>query len=139
MRKDLVRLQLTKRGLSALASSRNASGQKLKETTSLEKLKQGAPFTWGEIVEIHVIGNYTIVEYHPWQTQRDKVLSGNVDLEETAYCPYVNGEDLHQSFSTLDWALAACISYAYEGLNQRGFLYFMHAMERIQEQRQEEK
>jgi hypothetical protein len=85
---------------------------KMERTTDLIKVKNGQPFTWGSVVQIHEIGEYSIVE----STQRDD--------NTASFHPYVNGKDFNRSFETLDIALLAAIAHKYEGdLNSQAVWY----------------
>jgi len=82
-------------------------------TTDLDKLKNGARFTWGELVKIHEIGEYAVVEA--------------IDKEDKLPCfhSYVAGRSCSHAYPTLDAALAGCIAYKHEGLNHRADGYFI--------------
>ena len=91
-------------------------------TTDLQRIKNGNEFTWGYLLAIHEIGEYSIVEYHPWE---NRGLVGCVNQTEKRYSGYLNGRSIGQSFESLDAALAGCIAYKHEGANHRADLYFM--------------
>jgi len=98
----------------------------MKRTTKLNELKAGiGEFTWGEVIKIHEIGEYAIVEYHPWKSEGCIVLSGQPDMTETLFSYYIDGEDCSQSAESLDEALAGCIAYKHEGANAQAGVYFM--------------
>jgi len=86
-------------------------------TTDLDKLKNGARFTWGELVKIHEITDYAIVEYVSDFNGSDK--------GQTRYAGYVNGVDCAESYLDMDSALAGCIAYKHEGCNHRADGYFI--------------
>jgi len=100
-----------------------------RRTTELDALKRGEPFTWGEVVAIHVVGPYAVVEHHPWmRTESRTVLTGVADPHETEFHPYVDGQDCSQGFGSLEAALAAAIAYKAEGSNHRGDVYFIKSL-----------
>ena len=69
-------------------------------------------FTWGNVIKIHCIGEYQIVEYID---KRDK---------KTYYHGYINYIDTNHSYLSLDSALIGCIGYKHEGGNGRAAMYF---------------
>lgn len=96
----------------------------------------GDRFVWGEILHIHEVGNYFIVEFERNQ-------AGNVSDEEWAqeeshisFHPYIRDlvvkgaygragemytkdwEDTHHSYDSLDKALIACVIYAREACHR---------------------
>ena len=82
-------------------------------TTELHHLKLSLfehYFTWGEVVKIHSIGNYDIVEYHPW------VMNGIVpdatiaDESKSDYSCYLDGRHLGISCTSLDEAILTCMT-----------------------------
>lgn len=97
----------------------------MKRTTDIESIKLGHPFTWGEVVAIHRIGGYEIVESHPWKTKGCEVLPGHPDKEAIRFHGWVDGKDTCHSFSSLEAAIVGCISYKHEGPNGRADCYFM--------------
>ncbi len=74
-------------------------------------------FVWGPVVEIHHIGLYSIVEYHPqiFEEGRGK----GYDMECTTFHPYINGRDTCHSFESLDDALFGAVFYKVLGGNER--------------------
>ena len=69
-------------------------------------------YTWGDVVNVHCIGEYQIVEAIG---KRDK---------ETQWHGYINYRDTNTSYSSLDSALVGCIGIKYEGGNGRASMYF---------------
>lgn len=97
-----------------------------KETTDLKIIRREIHrFTWGEIVNLHEVGEYTIAEYHPWKRDGVLVKSGEPDRKVTEFHGWVNEEDTSHSWMSLDDALAGLISYKYEGCNGHAGYYFM--------------
>jgi len=92
-------------------------------TTDLIKLKEGYPFTWGKLIGIHEIGEYSIVEYHPWVYFNQ--CGTNQVSDSTEYHCYVDGYDLSYSSDSLDSALATCIAYKHDGCASQAANYFM--------------
>lgn len=79
----------------------------------LNRIKSGQEkFTWGEVIKIHEVGDYSIVEYRR-------------DNGEICFHGYVGKTDTNMSWNTLDQALAGCIAYKYEGPNHRAGNYFI--------------
>lgn len=67
-------------------------------------------YTWGELVNIHEIGNYLIVEYkNEERGQHGQIISGTYD-GTNSFHPYINGRDTNCSFSSLDMALIHAVS-----------------------------
>lgn len=87
--------------------------ENVREATHDEKLGLiEKEFTWGNVIKIHCIGEYQIVEYID---KRDK---------KTFYHGYINYNDINRSYLSLDSALIGCIGYKHEGGNGRAAMYF---------------
>lgn len=97
-------------------------------TTKLDEVKQGAPFTWGEVTVLFNVGEYDIAEYHPWKTEGVKVLVGEPDHQQLCYHGWINGTNLSRSWDSLDAALAGCIAHKHEGPNHRADEYFIRSI-----------
>ena len=97
----------------------------MERTTNLKELREGLGFTWGELLKIHEVDNYTIVEYSPWRKDGVRLLTGQPDHTKTEFSCYVDDRSLSRSTYSLDAALAECIAYKHEGLNSRAAQYFM--------------
>ena len=69
-------------------------------------------FTWGNVIKIHCIGEYQIVEYID---KRDKKIY---------YHGYINYSDTNCAYLSLDSALIGCIGYKHEGGNGKAAMYF---------------
>ena len=69
-------------------------------------------FIWGNVIKIHCIGEYQIVEYID---KRDKKIY---------YHGYINYSDTNCSYLSLDSALIGCIGYKHEGGNGKAAMYF---------------
>ena len=67
-------------------------------------------FSWGDIINVHLIEDYQIIEaiYHG----------------EIRYHPYVNFKDMHCSYESLEKAIVGAISYKYDGPNSKADVYF---------------
>jgi len=100
----------------------------MNRTTNLKELRSGADFTWGELRKIHEVGEYAIVEYHPWKVKSPTVITGNPDMEKLEFHCYLKENDTACSCESLDAALAYCIAYKHEGANTRASRYFMKAI-----------
>ncbi len=94
-------------------------------TTELKRLKSGANFTWGRLIKIHEIGEYSIVEFYPWITENSTVWSGTPDTTKKEFTTYVMGKDCGRGFLSLDAAIVGCIAYKHDGINTRADYYFM--------------
>jgi len=97
----------------------------MKRTTELDKLKAGEAFTWGDVIQIHEVGDYSIVECHPWEVEGSNVVVGRPVIKQLSFHVYVSSENTCSSFESLDAALAGCIAYKHEGVNHRADTYFM--------------
>jgi len=78
----------------------------------LEKMttdKRGG-FTWGKLVEIHHIGDYDIVEFHPRVSGR----TGTYEAK-ALFHPFACGGDICESHLSLDVALIAAITHKATG------------------------
>ena len=85
----------------------------VREATHDEKLELiEKEFTWGNVFQIHCIGEYQIVEY-----------IGERDSKKH-YHGYINYSDTNHSYSSLDSALIGCIGYKHEGCNGKAAMYF---------------
>lgn len=100
----------------------------MERTTDLTELKEGKAFTWGLAIKIHEVGEYAIIEYHPWRIEGCSLLEGNANYDEVAYCCYVDGSSTARSFESLDSALAACIAYRHDGPNSQAAHYFIKGL-----------
>lgn len=94
-----------------------------KRTTDLNQLKNGAPYTWGEVVTIHEIGEYAIVESIDWASKKTEIMTGVIG-DTTKYHPYVNEQNTNHSYSSLDEAIIGAIAYKYDGLNSQAAYFF---------------
>jgi hypothetical protein len=75
------------------------------------ELRYPRGFMYGELIKVHVIGLYQIVEYHPTVSNTNGRL---IDTSEVLFHPFVNGEDFMHSYNTLDRALIGAIANAHE-------------------------
>lgn len=78
-------------------------------TTNLDELRAGARFAVGELIKVHEIGPYAVVEAYDWKPGT-RVVSDMI-----SYHPYVNGKSLKFYVPFLDQALALAIAYRHEG------------------------
>jgi hypothetical protein len=105
---------------------------KIEYSRELEDIKyQPFRFSWGLITAFHKVGQYDIVEYHPWKAEHSRILIGQVDYEHKEFGCYIDGKPLGHSTTSLDSALALCIAYRVEGANHRADYYFIKALEMI--------
>lgn len=75
-------------------------------------------WVWGGWIDVHTIGQYSIVEYKS-------------KSNETLFHPYVNGKDTNIGFDSMDEALTGAIAYKYEGPNCHAHKYFMRALHHL--------
>jgi len=94
------------------------------KTAELKKIKRGYPFVWGEVIKIHEIGEYAIVEAYG-NEYKNYPSMGKTDYTRKDYHSYVGGEDCRRIFHDMDSALAFCIAYKYDGTNTRAAEYFI--------------
>ena len=100
----------------------------MERTTDLEQLRKGAPYTWGNIIRIHDIAEYTIIEYYPWQTKGASSLVGEPS-DKVSYHFYINGNDSCRSTDSMDSALAEAIAYKHDGVNSQAGHYFIKSLQ----------
>ena len=83
-------------------------------------------FVWGQVIAVHSVGEYDIVEYVPNQ-------STNVADEDYDPSPkfhsYIDSRDTSHSYSSLDAALVGAIAIKRDGINTRADSYFIKATE----------
>ena len=102
----------------------------MSETTKIKELRHGNwNFSWGKIIRIEEIGiagdvNFSIVVFHPWKTKGCTVETGRPDYDKIYFHGYVNDEDTHESYLSLEEALVGCVAYKREGFNHRADRYF---------------
>lgn len=83
----------------------------VREATHEEKLYFiRREYPWGEVIKIHCIGEYQIVE-----ARKDN---------ETHWHGYIKYKDTNTAYSSLDEALVGCIGYKFEGGNGKAAMYF---------------
>ena len=97
----------------------------MERTTNLMELKMNHPFTWGQVVNIHAIGEYSIVEYQPWKTDGCRLKIGDVDFENYLFHGYIDGKCTSRSWESLDAALVGLIAYKRDGPNTQAGEFFM--------------
>ena len=86
-------------------------------------------FPWGEVRQVHSIGDIEVVEFYGRQYE-DGQTSPDVDRSVSLFHPYLNGEDLNQSYDTLDGAVVGAIAFKYEGSDSRAAYYFWRMVNR---------
>lgn len=85
----------------------------VQETTHEEKLEYiRQDYVWGEVVKIHCISDYQIIE--------------SIDKQDknTMYSCYVNYNSISTSSDTLDNAIIICMAKKYDGNNSQAAYYF---------------
>jgi len=101
------------RGICSFSSLDMITEETIRETTHEEKIGLiTKEYTWGEVIKVHCIGEYQIVE-----AIRER---GG----ETHFHGYINYRDTNTSYSSLDSALVGCIGIKYEGGNGKAAMYF---------------
>lgn len=93
-------------------------------------------FTWGKVIAVHSIGNYSIVEFAP--RRASNVAKDDFD-PSPQFHPFIKSpttgqmEDTNRSYSSLDGALVGAIAYRTEwhntgnanvGANSKASIYF---------------
>ena len=81
------------------------------------------PFPWGPIVDIHEIGNISIVEFYP--EIFEGAGTGKFDHTRTKFHAYVDGVDVMKGSPTLDHALLVALGFKHDvdGHNSRWAKY----------------
>ena len=83
----------------------------IREATHEEKLDLiEREYHWGEVVKIHCVGEYQIIEA--------------IKDQKIHYHGYINYKDTNTSYYSLDSALVGCIGRKYEGGNGKAAMYF---------------
>lgn len=72
-------------------------------------------FTWGTLIEIHEIGEYTFVEYSD-------------HTSEIRFNIYIAGKDMHNGAISLDRAILRAIALKYDGINTRADGYMVNML-----------
>ncbi len=83
----------------------------IREATHEEKLDLiEREYHWGEVVKIHCVGEYQIIEA--------------IKDQKIHYHGYINYKDTNTSYYSLDSALVGCIGRKHEGGNGKAAMYF---------------
>ncbi|KAI4445308.1 hypothetical protein C823_007815 [Eubacterium plexicaudatum ASF492] len=83
----------------------------IREATHEEKLDLiEREYHWGEVVKIHCVGEYQIIEA--------------IKDQKIHYHGYINYKDTNTSYYSLDSALVGCIGRKHEGRNGKAAMYF---------------
>jgi hypothetical protein len=96
----------------------------IERTTDIVKIKEGSPFTWGEILDIVEFREYTVAKYHPWKSDGYRVLTGDADYDRVEYHGWLSGKDSHHSLYTFEGAIVDLFALKYDGLNSQAGGYF---------------
>jgi len=77
----------------------------------------------GPVIKVHEVGPYSIVEYwhHPASNAKDKRIY-------RAFAIYIDDKSAHNSYSSLDEALAGCIAIRHDGINTGADRYFIRGI-----------
>lgn len=73
-------------------------------------------FTWGRVINRHEVGPYEIVEYHPHEIG-SSARPRSVDTSKVHFHGYIDGNDTHESWVSLDDALVGMIVRRHAGPN----------------------
>lgn len=84
----------------------------------MKLIEPASEFTWGKVIQDFSIYPYTIRAFHPRKVKGSS-LTDEIDLETTHYHGYVSGEDVCESWATIDEALAGLIVRRNIGPNNR--------------------
>jgi hypothetical protein len=74
-------------------------------TDNLQNLRNGALFWAGELIQIHDVGNYTIVEF--------------IRANKIQFSCYVGGKNINVHTDSIDAALLTCIAWNNSGTYNR--------------------
>ena len=85
-------------------------------------------FAWGKPIEHLEIGPYSMLSYHPWKRKGCNVLTGNPDMDIISYHGYIDGEDQHEAWPSLESCLAGLMGLKYAGNNNGGVGYYFCKM-----------
>lgn len=88
----------------------------MERTNDLRKVRNGEPFTWGQIIKIMDIGSYTVASF--WYRATDTT-------EREMFHGWINGVDCGHSWDSLEAAIVGLIAYKNDGPNSRAGEYFM--------------
>ncbi len=93
-------------------------------TRTAQLAPDGTPFTQGRVLAMHVLGEYTLVEYEPRRAAGEK--RGRTPGRR--FLIYVDGVNTNHVSDSLDRALAEAIAYKHEGANSRAAGYFLRSI-----------
>jgi len=98
----------------------------MKSSTDLENInKNGFYFTWGEVVEIISMKNYSFVVYHPWKSNECNVYMHDPDYTRFQYNGYIDGKSISRGWNSLEAAMVGIVAYKLDGPNTKADRYFM--------------
>jgi len=93
-------------------------------TTDITKIRFSNMFSWGLIVVLYDVREYTIAEYHPWKVSGCTVKTGEPS-DCISYHVWINGKDTARSYGTFDEAIVSAIAYKRDGSNSQAGRFFM--------------
>ncbi len=79
-----------------------------RDTTDLDKLREGAKFTWGKVVHFHSIGRYEFVEYYG-REYKDSRPTGELDATTTFHI-YVDGKSTSSGAKSIEEAMVIAVA-----------------------------
>ncbi len=85
--------------------------------------KQVDEYHWGEVIAVHSIGEYDIIEFYPKEYISGRG-TGKIDYNHKQYHAYINGKDTNHSYYTLEGAIVGAIAQKFDGLNSQAAMYF---------------
>ena len=95
----------------------------MERTTNLAKLKNGATFTWGKVVQFFNIGPYTILQYNPWKAEGCEIFVDEPS-DEFEYHVWIDEKDTSRGYHSLESAIVGAIAYKYDGTNSQAGEFF---------------
>lgn len=111
--KDVLRFLPCNHRICSFSSLDIITEEVAREATHDEKIKLiTEEYVWGEVVKVHCIGEYQIVE-----------AIGKKD-KKVHWHGYINYKDINVTYDSLDCALVGCIGIKHEGRNGRAAMYF---------------
>lgn len=90
---------------------------------TIKEIKETYKFTWGEPIKWHELGDYAILEYHPWQVRGVEALKGRPAIK-TSFHGWIAGKDTNESWPTIETCIIGMIGKRYAGLNNGGVEYY---------------
>ena len=93
----------------------------------IKMAKIAKTFPWGGPITWHQIGPYALLEFYPWEVHGPHVRKGVIG-DELSFHGWIDGEDSHESWPTLETGIAGLIGRKYAGANNGGVGYYFCRM-----------